>query len=116
MESRINYKPFKRLTMADSDIFLRDNLTDFEKLLFAKREVKELKEEIKQLNQDKGVLNSQIDELRYNYQKDKPTSRELQVMKVKLSDSRKKQKFFKQKYEENNAELVQFRIKQYHAK
>lgn len=46
-------------------IFVKDNLTTIEKLLMAKTYINELKKEIKSLKFDKGVLQSEISELKH---------------------------------------------------
>jgi hypothetical protein len=65
------YIPSEKIIPNESKIFIRDNLTDFEKLLFAKKEIEDLKKELKirddkiiDLNIEIGKLNSYIEELR----------------------------------------------------
>lgn len=52
--------------ITESGIFERDNFTDFENLLFAQREIKELKQTIKDRDVEIGKLNSFIVELSEN--------------------------------------------------
>lgn len=47
-----------------SDIFIINNLTDFEKLLFSQAHVKELKTENSKLSITLGKLQSELDELK----------------------------------------------------
>ena len=61
------------LTMNSTDknpdkIFVRDNLTDFEKLLFAQSQIKELKKLLKESDEKNGKLISAVDELKHYIQ------------------------------------------------
>lgn len=62
----------------ESGIFIRNNLTDYEKLLFAQNHIKELLSELKNCKKQIGILKDEVSELRY----ENPS--ELMVMKNKL--------------------------------
>jgi len=47
----------------ESDIFVRGKFTDFEKLLFAEGQIKELKNQLKERDIEIGKLKSHVDEL-----------------------------------------------------
>jgi predicted DNA-binding protein YlxM (UPF0122 family) len=92
-------------------MFDRDNLTDFEKLLFAQTFIKELKKELSEANVKNGVLLSEIDELKDIIAKSKDTNRILSYKaqmksyqkKLKLSSDEQK---YKKLYEKCFAESI----------
>jgi len=43
------------------EIFIRNNLTDYEKLLFAQNEIKELKQQLKESNYKLGEVQAELD-------------------------------------------------------
>ena len=84
-------------------------LSDFEKLLFAIGYIKELKRDIEKLNQEheqeiktfnfnKGVLLSEIDELKYILKQDKPESLKLKSYKDQIRALNKMNKKYKMDY------------------
>ncbi len=108
--------------MSEDRIFVKNNLTDFEKLLFAKETLRELKESNSKLSQNNGILKSEVDELKYLlhrliHEVDQPTLsryRQSVIYKKKckqvkgLEDSLKKKNLRISKLEE---ELIQTHIK-----
>ena len=69
---------------------LKDNLTDFEKLLFALRYIKELKAEIKNLNVEVGVLKSEVSELNYRLKYENPSAHKMGSYKAQIKSTREK--------------------------
>jgi len=98
-------------------MFKFNNLTDFEKLLFAIKQIKDLKFEISKLNIENGILRSEIDELEYNYKTkikelnlrvkaENPPAHKLQKYKVQIKDLRIKCKKYEQMYDKVNHEFI----------
>ena len=87
-------------------MFEFNNLTDFEKLLFAKSYIKELKVNIQKLEMEKGIMKSEIDELKYRIKQEKPEVNKLIKYKKQMKDTRVKSKEWQRKYERVNSELI----------
>lgn len=87
-------------------MFEHKNLTDFEKLLFANKYIECLKLDIKDLKTEKGVLKSEIDELKYRLKQESPMSNKLHSYKKQIKDTTKKCKKFERMYENATAELI----------
>lgn len=87
-------------------MFEFNNLTDFEKLLFAESYIKELKAEAKKLNTEKGIMKSEIDELKYRLKCDNPTADKLHKYKEQIKNTRVKCKKYQRMYERVNSELI----------
>jgi predicted RNase H-like nuclease (RuvC/YqgF family) len=90
----------------DSDIFKYNNLTDFEKLLFAKGHIKELQKELKALKAENGILQSEIDELKFLLKQEKPENNKLYSYKKQIKDIRKKCKELKSAYNKLQHEMI----------
>lgn len=90
-------------------MFLFNNLTDFEKLLFTRSQVNELKKEIIRINLEKGVLQSEIIELNYHFKLEKPENDKLRKYKIQIKNTRLKTKEWKRKYEQCNNELIKLK-------
>lgn len=91
----------------ESAIFKRGNLSDFEKLLFAQKEIADLKAQLE--SKDKiiseksleiGYLKSEIDELKYEFKKEKPENAKLAKYKSTIKDAQKSAAKYKKMYEE----------------
>lgn len=89
-----------------TDMFKYNNLTDFEKLLFAESYIKELKAEVKKLNTEKGIMKSEIDELKYRFKNENPTADKLHKYKEQIKSTRVKCKNYQRMYERVNSELI----------
>jgi chromosome segregation ATPase len=98
-------------------MFKKNNLTDFEKLLFAESHIKELKKEIAVINIKNGILQSDIDELIDEKAKDKkefkrilkqenPEANKLEEYKHEIRNLRLKSKMWERKYNDVTSELV----------
>ena len=94
----------------ESDIFVYNNLTDFEKLLFAENYIKELKQEIIKINLEKGILKSEIDELKYRLKSENPTADKLHKYKAQIKSTRAKCKKFENLYEQVNNQFLIFKM------
>lgn len=88
-------------------MFNRNNLTDFEKLLFAESYIKKLKNYIKSLHFERGVRITEIQELKYLINKNPDLQKQLSIRKNLSSLSKKYEKLKKQNNEliKNNKEL-----------
>lgn len=107
--------------MSDDKIFVRNKLTDFEKLLFAKEQIKELKEENSKTARLNGELQSEVDELRYNLDRLKKLPPEVksrycqllvyQNAKTEIKRLREINTTHKKEIEKLKQELIQTQIK-----
>ena len=88
----------------DDIYFIKDNLTDFEKLLFTEEYIKELKELLKKSEIKNGKLKSENDELIYIIKKEHPQKWEREALIEKA-------KKYKSKYEKCFEELCKLRVK-----
>lgn len=79
--------------------FKFNNLTDFEKLLFAERQIKELVEELKKRDKEIGILKSERAELKYLLKKEKPESRKLCEYKKQLKREQELKRKWKREYD-----------------
>lgn len=87
-------------------MFKINNLTDHEKLLVANSYVKLLKSDIKKLNQEKGELQSEIEELKFRLKQEKPENNKLHAYKVQIKNTRAKSRKYQRLYESANSELI----------
>jgi predicted nucleic acid-binding Zn-ribbon protein len=89
------------------DIFIRDNLTDFEKLLYSQKEVEQLKKENSRLNIEIGILKSEISELEYNINEKSSGSHGnwLRVSK-ELKQTKEQFQLLKNRYDKTIVELI----------
>lgn len=91
------------------EVFRFKKLTTFEELLFAKHYIKELKSEIAKLNTEKGIMKSEIDELKYRLKSENPTADKLHKYKEQIKSTREKSKKYQRMYERVNSELIMFK-------
>jgi predicted RNase H-like nuclease (RuvC/YqgF family) len=77
-------------------------MTDFERILYLTRYVKILKEDIANRDFKIGELTSEIDELKYNFKRDKPENYRMQRYKIQIKQLRAKLR----KYKVDNDRLV----------
>jgi len=81
-------------------------LTDFEKLLFAKKYIETLTANIKKLNIEKGIMKSEIDELKYRLKSENPTVDILHKYKEEIKNIKVKSNKYQRMYEQVNSELI----------
>jgi len=91
-------------------MFKHNNLTDYEKLLFAKSHIDELKLDNKQLALKNGELQSQIDELKHVLKNENPSADKLLKYKEQILHLKTKCKRFKTLYEKTNQELILIKL------
>jgi len=70
-------------------------MTDFEKLLYAEGYIKELKEEIRRVNYNNGVLKSEIDTIMHYLKTNQPRSSTLMKYKKIMTEKDKAIKKYK---------------------
>lgn len=91
-------------------MFKFNNLTDYEKLLFAKSHINELKLDNKQLMINNGALQAQIDELKHILKNENPSADKLLKYKEQIHHLKAKCKRFKTLYEKTNQELILIKL------
>lgn len=82
----------------DGRIFKWNQLTDFEKNLFLKAEIKELQEALKQSELKRGILQSEKDELIYLMKAEEPDKTKLIAYKQEIKSTREKLNQMKKSY------------------
>ncbi len=87
-------------------MFEKNNLTDFEKLLFAIKYISELKKELKETNIENGILKSEKSELEYLLKKENPTNNKLNSYKQQIKNQNLKIEKYKKMYSECFAKLI----------
>ncbi len=89
-------------------IFVKDNFTDFEKLLFAQSEIKRLVNECKVLRIELGELKSFVQELESNNKRTTEEKKELRAMSYNkaLLEENKRLRIKNKKLKKDNDDLV----------
>lgn len=96
----------------ESEIFVKNNFTDFEKLLFAQREIKDLKDEISKLKIENGILQSEKDEYEHNMATSKSKAhKKVNELQVELKQTRERLRNYKINYTKVFSELVAIKNK-----
>ena len=80
-------------------MFKKDDLTDFEKLLFAEKYINMLKSDVKNISIENGKLKSELQELEFKFKQEKPENSKLNSYKKQLKATREQSKKFKRLYE-----------------
>lgn len=110
-EFDINKKRMEKQIEADGNIFVRGKLTDFEKLLFAEAEIKDLKKEISVLNIEIGQLKSFTQEQEATILSSKPDKGEIKKLRAisynkQLLDANDKLRQVNKRLKKDNEELI----------
>lgn len=100
------------------DIFEENDLGDFKKLLFAnkfieeqKKEISELKKELKKTSNENGVLKSEKDELEYLLKKENPENNKVRSYVQQIKGLERKIKRYKRLYDDLTLKTIQENIK-----
>lgn len=90
------------------EIFKMGNLSDFEKLLFANKQIEEMKASMKEVNIRIGEVLSENEELKARLKEEKPNNHKLHKYKQQIKDTREKHRKLKIEYERLIEKTVSF--------